>query len=103
MLIAWTTLPAKDIAERLAADAVAARLAVCVQIEGPVRSHYVWQGTAESSSEYRLTFKLLPDQAAPLESWLHERHPYETPEWIVVRCEHVSEKYLSWARANSSN
>jgi periplasmic divalent cation tolerance protein len=29
-------------------------------------------------------------------------HPYDTPEWLVVRAERVAEKYLSWAQANSS-
>ncbi len=26
-------------------------------------------------------------------------HPYDTPEWLVVRAESVGEKYLSWAQA----
>jgi periplasmic divalent cation tolerance protein len=37
-----------------------------------------------------------------LEAWILAEHPYETPEWIVVRAEHVAEKYLSWARTSSS-
>jgi periplasmic divalent cation tolerance protein len=37
-----------------------------------------------------------------LEAHVHRHHPYTTPEWIVVRAEHVGEKYLSWAQANSS-
>lgn len=103
MLIAWTTVPAKDAADTLAASAINARLAACVQVEGPITSHYCWEGVCEKSEEYRLTFKLLPTQLQALEAWLHERHPYETPQWVVVRAEHVSEKYLSWARANSNN
>lgn len=99
MLIALTTLPTQAAADTLAAEAVAARLAVCAQVGGPVTSHYVWDGSQEKSEEFLLTFKLLPDQLASLEAWIHARHPYQVPEWIVIKAEHVGEKYLSWARA----
>jgi periplasmic divalent cation tolerance protein len=98
MFIAWTTVPDKAIADTLATSAVDAGLAVCVQIEGPITSHYIWACTREKTEEYRLTFKLLPAQLAALETWIHVRHPYQVPQWIVVKAEHVGEKYLSWAR-----
>jgi periplasmic divalent cation tolerance protein len=47
--------------------------------------------------EFRLTFKLMPAQLAPLHQHVLATHPYDTPEWIVVRAESVGEKYLSWA------
>ena len=37
-----------------------------------------------------------------LEARVLATHPYETPEWLVVRAERVGEKYLSWATTNSS-
>ena len=103
MFVAWTTVPSADLAHQLAAKAVEARLAVCVQIEGPITSHYLWQGVQEKSAEHRLTFKVLPETLSALETWLRSQHPYEIPEWIVVKAEHVGEKYLSWARANPNN
>jgi periplasmic divalent cation tolerance protein len=102
MLIAWTTVGLRAEAEHLAEETVRRGLAVCVQIEGPIVSHYRWQGQTERSEEFRLTFKVLPAQAADLETHVLGRHPYATPEWIVIRAEHVGEKYLSWANANSS-
>jgi periplasmic divalent cation tolerance protein len=102
MLLAWTTVATPDDASRLAQGAVEAHLAACVQVDGPVTSHYRWDGKIESAQEYRLMFKLLPEQAGELEAWIRDRHPYQTPEWIVVRAEHVSEKYLSWARGTST-
>ncbi len=102
MLVAWTAVANSADAARLARGAVEARLAACVQVDGPVISHYVWQGRREHAQEYRLVFKFLPEQAAALEAWVLSRHPYDTPEWVVVRAEHVSEKYLSWARATST-
>ena len=103
MLIASTTVPTKTIADELAAAVIAARLAACVQVEGPITSHFTWQGSQEKAEEYRLTIKVLRSHIDALKTWVHRHHPYEIPEWIVVNAEHVSEKYLSWARANSSN
>jgi len=103
MLIAWTTVATPAEAEDLAARIVELRLAACVQIEGPIRSYYLWEGRTESNDEFRLTLKFLPAQLEALEAYMIENHPYDTPEWIVVRAERVAEKYLSWAEANSRN
>lgn len=103
LLIAWTTVATRDEAEKLALDIVDARLAVCAQIDGPITSFYIWGGRVEQASEYRLTFKFLPDQSAELEKRVHAHHPYETPEWVTAMAENVSEKYLSWARASRTN
>jgi periplasmic divalent cation tolerance protein len=102
MLIAWTTLANRDRAEELARAAIEQGLAACVQIDGPSVSHYLWQGRPERAEEFRLCFKFLPAQQKALEAWLFAHHPYDTPEWIVLRAESVGEKYLSWAKANST-
>ena len=102
MFVAWTTVENRADADRLAADAVARNLAVCVQIDGPITSHYRWKGKAERSEEYRLTFKCLSNHLEALEKYILANHPYDTPEWLVMRAERVGEKYLSWANANSS-
>lgn len=102
MLLAWTTVANRADAERLAVSAIAQNLAVCVQIDGPITSHYRWQGRDERAEEFRLCFKLFESHAATLEQQIVAAHPYDTPEWIVVRAERVGEKYLSWANANST-
>jgi periplasmic divalent cation tolerance protein len=102
MLVAWTTVATRADAERIAADVILRNLAACVQIDGPVTSHYRWRGRAEREEEFRLCFKLLESHAAALEQHVMSVHPYETPEWVVVHAERVGEKYLSWANANSS-
>lgn len=101
MLIAWTTVDTPENAEGLAAEAVARGLAACVQISGLV-SHYRWAGRPERAEELLLTFKFLEEQRMPLETFVSENHPYDTPEWIVVKADEVSEKYLSWAKASSN-
>ncbi len=102
MFIAWTTLADQSEAESLAAGIISQNLAICVQIDGPIVSHYRWEGKIERTAEFRLCFKFLPAQLLALETHIFQQHPYTTPEWLVVRAEHVGEKYLSWAQANSS-
>ncbi len=99
MLLAWTTVATRTDADRLAETVVAQRLAACVQVDGPVVSHYIWEGKAERAEEFRLLFKFLPAQLTALEAHVLAHHPYTTPEWIVVRAEHVAQKYLSWAES----
>jgi periplasmic divalent cation tolerance protein len=96
VLVAWTTLPTREEADRLAAGAVAARLAACAQVEGPLRSHYVWEGQAQAEDEYRITFKLSATQEPILRTWVHSRHPYAVPQWLAVPATHVSPAYQAW-------
>ena len=102
-MIAWTTVENAAQAEELGRALIESKFAVCVQIDGPIASIYRWQGNIEQSSEFRLTIKFLALCQVELEACLMSHHPYSTPEWIVVRSEHVAEKYLSWAQANSSS
>ena len=102
MLIAWTTVAIRADADRIAQEAISRNLALCVQIDGPITSHYRWEGRDAKDEEFRLSFKVLPSHARALEEYVMSAHPYDTPEWIVVRAEHTGEKYLSWARANST-
>ena len=102
MFIAWTTVAKHEDADRLAVTTIAANLAVCAQIDGPIVSHYRWQGKDQRSEEFRLMFKCLPARLDALQQHVLSHHPYDTPEWLVVRAERVGEKYLSWAEANSS-
>lgn len=102
MLVAWTTVGSRSDAETLAAGIIDRSLAACVQVDGPIASHYRWKGKPERTEEFRLCCKLMPAQLLALEAHVLRHHPYSTPEWVVVRAEHVGEKYLSWAQANSS-
>lgn len=102
-MIGWTTVETREQAERLARNIIERRLAACVQIEGPITSLYRWQDRVETSVEFRLCIKFLAQQETALAAWLTANHPYETPEWIAVRAEIVAEKYLSWAKTNSSS
>ena len=101
--IGWTTVETSETAHALARNAVETKLIVCAQVDSPITSYYRWDGEIQTTKEFRLTFKFLPSHQERLEAWLHSRHPYDTPEWIVMNADSVAEKYLSWAKANSSS
>lgn len=103
MLIAWTSVPTLEDAERIAAEVIERGLAVCVQTDGPVTSRYRWSGKIEVAQEYRMMFKFIEERSNLLEACVLGRHPYATPEWIRQDVEYVSEKYLSWARSEATN
>ncbi len=103
MFVAWTTTAQRADADRLARGAVEARLAACAQVDGPVTSHYHWEGKLEQAQEFRVWFKYLPANASALNTWVHHHHPYAVPQWIELSAENVGEKYLSWAMANSTS
>ena len=97
MYIAWTSVAELEDAERLASEIITRHLAACVQIEGPLKALYRWEGRIESAAEYRLCIKCLESQLSALETYILRHHPYSIPEWVVTRADHVAEKYLSWA------
>ena len=66
LMVVTTTVASADDAQRLAAQAVQARLAACVQVEA-ITSHYVWQGQAHADSNSQFELKEERAQAvAPL-------------------------------------
>jgi periplasmic divalent cation tolerance protein len=97
MFLVWTTVGTASDADRLASDVITSGSAVCVQIDGPVVSHFRWAGKPERVEEFRLCFKCLPETLPALKRQVLGAHPYDIPEWIAVRADEVGEKYLSWA------
>jgi periplasmic divalent cation tolerance protein len=98
-LVVSTTLASEREASRLAELLVAARLAACAQVTGPVASTYRWQGAVESSVEWCLSLKTTRERYPALEAAVKEQHPYELPEIVAVSLEAGSEEYLAWITA----
>ncbi|WP_313080749.1 divalent cation tolerance protein CutA [Pulveribacter sp.] len=89
-----TTVADPADARRLAAAAVQARLAACVQVEA-IASHYVWQGHQSEDAEWRLSCKTLTSAAPRLRAWLREQHPYEVPQ-LLTHAVQAEADYARW-------
>ena len=74
-------------AERIATELVDRRLAACVQIVGPVRSVYRWQGKVEHAEEWLCLAKTSAERYAAVEAAIRELHSYECPEIIATAIE----------------
>jgi len=87
-------------ARRLAGEALASRLAACVQILGPGQSMYRWQGAIDESEEFYLSFKTSSAKGSELMDWLIKQHPYDVPEIICKECS-ASAEYADWLQAET--
>lgn len=95
VVLVLTTIGESD-AAAFASALIDERLAACVNIHGPMRSTYRWKGTVEVETEQQLVIKTVRGQLPALEKRLHELHPYELPEFIVVAADQVSDGYARW-------
>jgi periplasmic divalent cation tolerance protein len=98
LVVATTTVEKQAQADDLARRIIDARLAACVQIDGPITSHYVWDRSLQRSAEWRLTIKTLASAAAALSDLVHRIHPYDTPQWVVLPTLEVSPDYYRWVQ-----
>lgn len=98
LLIATTTVSTREQADAMARSLVARQLAACVQIDGPITSHYVWQGQAEEMIEWRLTIKSLQSIAMQIEQEVLAMHPYDVPQWAAVGVDFISPQYWAWVQ-----
>ena len=79
-----TTTDSRAEAMELARAAVAARLAACSQVAGPVASTYWWNDEIERAEEWFVFFKLPADRYEELAAFLVEQHSYDEPEILAT-------------------
>ena len=91
-----TTTDSRAEAMELAQAAVAARLAACAQVAGPIASTYWWDESIERSEEWLIMLKLPADRYDELAEFLGEQHSYDEPEIIATPIVAGAAGYLSW-------
>lgn len=91
-----TAVGGRDEAERIATTLVERRLAGCVQIVGPVRSAYRWQGAVEQGDEWLCLAKTTRAAYAEAQAAIRELHSYECPEIVATPITDGCAAYLAW-------
>jgi periplasmic divalent cation tolerance protein len=99
--IVLVTAPNLKTARALARAALQARLIACANLIPKIESHYRWRGKSESGAEVLLVLKTQKPKLAALERLVLARHPYDTPEFIVLPLSAGSKKYLAWLAHNT--
>jgi periplasmic divalent cation tolerance protein len=100
-VLVLTTIPADQRGHAIAKALVEERLAACVNLLPQMRSTYRWQGAVTEDTEHQLVIKTTRARLPEVERRLHELHPYEVPEFLVVDVASGSERYLSWVEENA--
>jgi periplasmic divalent cation tolerance protein len=95
LLVVFTTVANDEQADQLAAAAVEANLAACVQTEA-IRSTYRWQGQLEREQEIRLLFKTTRAAYPQLEKLILALHPYELPAIVALDVCEASAPFADW-------
>jgi periplasmic divalent cation tolerance protein len=98
--VVLVTAPDLRTARRLAKFVLDDRLVACVNLVPKMESHYWWKGKIESGGETLLIMKTRRSKLAKLEKTIKSRHPYETPEFLVLPLQAGSKAYLGWISKN---
>lgn len=96
-----STVACRDEADSIAGQLLAESLAACVQIDGPIHSHFRWKGETHCSEEFRLTIKTSGDAWSRLKVRLAEIHSYDEPQIICTKIVDVTDDYRDWVLAQT--
>ncbi len=94
--VVLVTAPDLKTARSLAKAALEARLAACINLVPKIESHYWWEGKLESGGEVLMVLKTTTDALTDLEKLILIKHPYDTPEFVVLSMSGGNERYLDW-------
>ena len=95
--IVTTTTDEAETAQQITDTLLSEKLAACIQTF-PVRSHYYWQGEAQSSEEILLQIKTKTNLFSHIEKLITSLHNYEVPEIIMTPVVRGNSSYLDWIR-----
>lgn len=97
-VVVLVTVGSRREGETIARQLVEEKVAACVNLLGPLRSTYWWQGAVEEAEEYLLVIKSRAGLLPALAERVRELHSYEVPEVLAVPVLGGSEPYLAWLR-----
>ena len=98
VVIVLTTWPASSDAVAFARTLVEERLAACVNVLAEMQSTYRWKEAVEIEAERQVLIKTSEATLPDLEARIRALHPYEVPEFMVLRVDGGAESYLSWVK-----
>jgi periplasmic divalent cation tolerance protein len=96
ILLALSTFPDGEAADRIAKQLVTGKFAACANILRGVESIYRWKEKIESGNETLVLFKLNENRQSAFQEKLRSLHPYEVPEIIFVPVSSGLPEYLRW-------
>jgi periplasmic divalent cation tolerance protein len=89
-------------AERIGRQVVEERLAACVNILGPIRSIYRWQGKIETTDEVAAIFKTHHWQTDALIERIASLHSYDVPCVVAWPIDKILRSYADWVEDSTT-
>jgi periplasmic divalent cation tolerance protein len=90
-----------DEAERIGRQVIEERLAACINILGPCRSIYRWQGLVETADEVPAILKTTAVQADALVARIAALHSYALPCITVWSIDKLLSGYADWVESST--
>ena len=87
-------------AERIGRAVIEQKLAACINILGPCRSIYRWQGAIESAEEVPALCKTTDAQAEILMTRVAGLHSYDVPCVVVWPIDKLLGSYVDWVEGS---
>ena len=100
VLLAISTFPDTETANRIAHALIAEKFAACANIIPAIHSIYRWKEKIEAAGEVIVFFKTTRDRQSMFEEKMRSLHPYEVPELIFIKIDSGSPDYLHWVTDN---
>jgi periplasmic divalent cation tolerance protein len=100
IVLALSTFPDRETAQRISNQLVTEKFAACANILPNVESIYRWKDKIESGAETFVFFKLGEDRQSAFQEKLRSLHPYEVPEIIFISISNGLPQYLRWVVEN---
>src|SRR5690349_18428108 len=96
IVLALSTFPDRETAQRICTQLVDEKFAACANILPGIESIYWWKDKIESGNEALVFFKVSEDRKSAFQEKLNSLHPYEVPEIVFVPISSGSRAYLRW-------
>ena len=100
IVLALSTFPDRETAQRIANQLVTEKFAACANIMPAIESIYRWKEKIETGNETLVLFKVSEDRQSEFQEKLRSLHPYEVPEIIFIPVSSGLPEYLSWVIEN---
>jgi len=96
IVVCLVTAPSREVATALAKVLVDRRLAACVNVVPGVQSIYRWKDDIAIEEEALMIIKTDERLISDLKGAVAAEHPYEVPEFVVIKPHDVSDSYARW-------
>lgn len=96
LVIAFSTFPDRETAQKIARELVENAVVACANIVPSVESIYFWKEKVETSREVLAIFKMTAARYSEFESCLRKLHPYDVPEIVRLNVGGGNPDYLRW-------